>query len=79
MFCQIMVQFGDVESFLHCNEDIAPVTKVKLLNFSNHNEKRTLNAPNGTAVIHPDEKAQLSNDHFESVFTSEDLQNLATI
>ena len=28
----------------------------------------TLNAADGTAVIYPDEKAQLLNDHFESVF-----------
>ena len=35
-----------------------------------------LNAADGIAVILPDEKAQLLNDQFESVFTSEDLQNL---
>ena len=38
----------------------------------------TLNAPDDTAVIHPDEKAQLLNDQFELVFTSDDLQNLPT-
>ena len=36
----------------------------------------TLNASNGAPVIHSIEKAQLLNDQFKSVFTSEDLQNL---
>ena len=34
MFDQVMVQFRDVVPFLHCNEDIAPATKAKLLSFS---------------------------------------------
>ena len=41
MFYQIMVQFGDIEPFLHCNEDIAPATKVILLRFFTDNEKKS--------------------------------------
>lgn len=41
MFYQIMVQFGDVEPFLRCNEDIAPATKAKLLSFFTDNEKKS--------------------------------------
>ena len=41
MFYQIMVQFGDVEPFLHCNEDIAPATKSKLLSFFTDNKKKS--------------------------------------
>ena len=36
----------------------------------------TLSASNGAPVIHSIEKAQLLNDQFKSVFTSENLQNL---
>ena len=48
IFYRIMVQFGDVEPFLHCNEpflhcneDIAPATKAKLLSFFTDNEKKS--------------------------------------
>ena len=41
MFYQIMVQFGDVEPFLRCNEDITPATKSKRLSFFTDNEKKS--------------------------------------
>ena len=51
MFHQMMVQFGDVElflhhndnvePFLHHNEDIAPATKAKLLSYFSDNEKKS--------------------------------------
>ena len=41
MFYPIMVQFGDVEPFIHCNEDIAPATKAMLLSFFTDNKKNS--------------------------------------
>ena len=43
VYKQLLVQFGDLESFLQRNEDIAPATRAKLLPFfSNHKRKSTL-------------------------------------
>ena len=36
----------------------------------------TLHTPNNTPVIHPGKKAQLLNEQFKSVFTSEDLEHI---